>query len=164
MGTLAGVGAMGFVDDFVKVTRRRSLGLSGRGKLVPQFLMAFAVAWAIEHWAGHADTFSTVVTFPFLKKLLVDLGIFYIPFVTLVVVGVVERREPDRRPRRAGDRGRGHRGGDVHASWPMSTGNAVTARYLQIATCPQSGELSVFCGALVGAALGFLWFNAIPPR
>ena len=53
---------------------------------MPQFLVAFAVAWAIEHWAGHG-AFSTVVTFPFLKKLLLDLGIFYIPFVAVVVVG-----------------------------------------------------------------------------
>ena len=86
LATLVGVGAVGFADDWTKVTRRRSLGLTGRGKLVPQFLVAIAVAWAIEQWAGHG-AFSTVITFPFLKKLLIDLGVLYIPFVALVVVG-----------------------------------------------------------------------------
>jgi phospho-N-acetylmuramoyl-pentapeptide-transferase len=77
---------VGFADDFVKVTRRRNRGLSGRGKLIPQFLVALGVAWAITHWASHG-AFSTVITFPFLKRLLIPLGILYIPFVALVVVG-----------------------------------------------------------------------------
>jgi len=53
LGTLLALGAVGFADDYVKVTRRRNLGLSGRGKLIPQFLVALAVAWAITQWAGH---------------------------------------------------------------------------------------------------------------
>src|SRR5262249_1218937 len=66
LATLVAFGAVGFADDFIKFARRRNLGLSGRGKLVPQFLAALAIAWAIRHWAG-TETISTVVTFPFLK-------------------------------------------------------------------------------------------------
>jgi phospho-N-acetylmuramoyl-pentapeptide-transferase len=160
LGTLAGVGVVGFADDWVKVTRRRSLGLTGRGKLVPQFLMALAVGFAIEHWAGHG-AFSSVVTFPFLKKLLIDLGIFYIPFVAIVLVGSSN----------AVNLTDGLDGlaigavGIAAATYGVLayvTGNAVAARYLQIPYIPQSGELAVFCGALVGASLGFLWFNCHP--
>jgi phospho-N-acetylmuramoyl-pentapeptide-transferase len=160
MGALAGLGAVGFADDWVKVTKRRSLGLTGRGKLLPQFLMALAVGYAIEHWAGHG-VFSSVVTFPFLKKLLVDLGIFYIPFVAVVLVGSSN----------AVNLTDGLDGlaigavGIAAATYGVLayvTGNAVAARYLQIPYIPQSGELAVFCGALVGASLGFLWFNCHP--
>ncbi len=160
LGTLAGVGAVGFADDFVKVTRRRSLGLTGRGKLVPQFLMAFAVAWAIEHWAGHA-TFSTIVTFPFLKKLLVDLGVFYIPFVAVVVVGSSNAVNLTDGLDGLAIGAVGIAAG-TYGILAYVTGNAVTARYLQIPYIAQSGELAVFCGALVGASLGFLWFNCHP--
>ena len=160
MGALAGLGAVGFADDWVKVTKRRSLGLTGRGKLLPQFLMALAVGYAIEHWAGHG-VFSSVVTFPFLKRLLVDLGIFYIPFVAVVVVGCSN----------AVNLSDGLVGlaigavGIAAATYGVLayiTGNAVAARYLQIPYISQSGELAVFCGALVGASLGFLWFNCHP--
>jgi phospho-N-acetylmuramoyl-pentapeptide-transferase len=160
LGTLAGVGAVGFADDFVKVTRRRSLGLTGRGKLVPQFLMAFAVAWAIEHWAGHA-AFSSIVTFPFLKRLLVDLGIFYIPFVAVVVVGASNAVNLTDGLDGLAIGAVGIAAG-TYGILAYVTGNAVAARYLQIPYIPQSGELAVFCGALVGAALGFLWFNCHP--
>jgi phospho-N-acetylmuramoyl-pentapeptide-transferase len=160
LGTLAGAGAVGFADDWVKVTRRRSLGLTGRGKLVPQFLMALAVGYAIDQWAGHG-VFSSVVTFPFFKKLLVDLGIFYIPFVAVVVVGSCN----------AVNLTDGLDGlaigavGIAAATYGVLayvTGNAVAARYLQIPYIAQSGELAIFCGALVGASLGFLWFNCHP--
>jgi phospho-N-acetylmuramoyl-pentapeptide-transferase len=160
LGALAGMGAVGFADDWVKVTRRRSLGLTGRGKLLPQFLMALAVGFAVEHWAGHGQ-FSSVVTFPFLKKLIVDLGIFYIPFVALVLVGSSN----------AVNLTDGLDGlaigavgiaGATYGVLAYVTGNAVAARYLQIPYVPQSGELAVFCGALVGASLGFLWFNCHP--
>jgi phospho-N-acetylmuramoyl-pentapeptide-transferase len=160
MGALAGLGAVGFADDWVKVTKRRSLGLTGRGKLLPQFFMALAVGYAVEHWAGHG-VFSSVVTFPFLKKLLVDLGIFYIPFVAVVLVGSSN----------AVNLTDGLDGlaigavgiaGATYGVLAYVTGNAVAARYLQIPYIPQSGELAVFCGALVGASLGFLWFNCHP--
>ncbi|HEX9148241.1 MAG TPA: phospho-N-acetylmuramoyl-pentapeptide-transferase [Thermoanaerobaculia bacterium] len=160
LGTLAGLGVVGFADDFVKITQRRSLGLSGRGKLVPQFLVAFVAAWAIEHWAA-SGTFSTLVTFPFLKKLIIDLGAFYIPFVAVVLVGASN----------AVNLTDGLDGlaigvfGVAAATYALLayvSGNAVAARYLQLTYVPQAGELSVFCGALVGASLGFLWYNSHP--
>ncbi len=160
LGSLLAVGAVGFADDWVKVTRRRSLGLTGRGKLVPQFLVAFAVAWAIEQWAGQGG-FSTVVTFPFFKRLLVDLGILYIPFVAVVVVGSSNAVNLTDGLDGLAIGAVGIAAG-TYAILAYVTGNAVAARYLQIPFIPQSGELAVFCGALVGASLGFLWFNCHP--
>ena len=160
LATLVGVGAVGFADDWTKVTRRRSLGLTGRGKLVPQFLVAIAVAFAIEQWAGHG-AFSTVITFPFLKKLLLDLGVLYIPFVALVVVGSSNAVNLTDGLDGLATGAVGIAAG-TYALLAYVTGNAVAARYLQIPFIPQSGELAVFCGALVGARLGFLWFNCHP--
>ena len=160
LGTLTGLGAVGFADDWVKVTKRRSLGLTGRGKLVPQFLMALAVGWAITHWASHG-AFSTVITFPFLKKLLIPLGILYIPFVALVVVGSSNAVNLTDGLDGLAIGAVGIAAG-TYAVLAYVTGNAVAARYLQIPFIPQSGELTVFCGALVGASLGFLWFNCHP--
>jgi phospho-N-acetylmuramoyl-pentapeptide-transferase len=160
LATLVGVGAVGFADDWTKVAKRRSLGLTGRGKLVPQFLMAFAVAFAIEQWAGHG-AISTVVTFPFLKRALPDLGMLYIPFVALVVVGSSNAVNLTDGLDGLATGAVGIAAG-TYAVLAYVTGNAVAARYLQIPFIPQSGELAVFCGALVGAALGFLWFNCHP--
>ncbi len=160
LATLVGVGAVGFADDWTKVTKRRSLGLTGRGKLVPQFLVAFAVAFAIQQWAGHG-AISTVITVPFLKRVLPDLGILYIPFVALVVVGSSNAVNLTDGLDGLATGAVGIAAG-TYAVLAYVTGNAVAARYLQIPFIPQSGELAVFCGALVGAALGFLWFNCHP--
>jgi phospho-N-acetylmuramoyl-pentapeptide-transferase len=160
LGALLAVGVVGFADDWVKVTKRRSLGLSGRGKLVPQFLMALAVAWAIQQWAGHG-AFSTVVTFPFFKRLLVDLGILYIPFVALVVVGSSNAVNLTDGLDGLAIGAVGIAAG-TYGILAYVTGNVVAAKYLQIPYIPQSGELSIFCGALVGASLGVLRFNCHP--
>jgi len=160
LGTLVALGVVGFADDFVKFAKRRSLGLTGRGKLLPQILVALAIAWAIQQWAGHGSV-STLVTFPFLKRLVVDLGVLYLPFVATVVVGSSNAVNLT-------DGLDGLAIGSVgiaagtYAILAYVTGNALTARYLQIPFVPQSGELAVFCGALVGASLGFLWFNCHP--
>ena len=160
LATLVGVGAVGFADDWTKVTKRRSLGLTGRGKLVPQVLVAFAVAFAIQQWAGHG-AISTAITFPFLKRVLPDLGVLYIPFVALVVVGSSNAVNLTDGLDGLATGAVGIAAG-TYALLAYVTGNAVAARYLQIPFIPQSGELAVFCGALVGAALGFLWFNCHP--
>ena len=160
LGILAAMGAVGFADDYTKLLRKRSLGLTGRGKLLPQFLVALAAGWAIQQWASHGD-FSTVISFPFLKRLFLDLGAFYVPFVAIVLVGSSNAVNLT-------DGLDGLAIGSVgiaaatYAFLSYVTGNAVAARYLQIPFVPQSGELTVFCGALVGAALGFLWFNCHP--
>jgi phospho-N-acetylmuramoyl-pentapeptide-transferase len=160
LGTLLCVGAVGFADDYVKFSKHRNLGLTGRGKLIPQFLVALAVGWAIEQWASHG-AFSTVITFPFLKKLLIDLGILYIPFVAVVVVGSSNAVNLTDGLDGLAIGAVGIAAG-TYAVLAYVTGNAVAARYLQIPFIPQSGELAVFCGALVGASLGFLWFNCHP--
>ena len=160
LGTLVLLGAVGFADDFVKFSRRRSLGLTGRGKLLPQILVGLAIAWAIRQWAGHGMV-STLVTFPFFKRFVIDLGVLYLPFVATVVVGSSNAVNLT-------DGLDGLAIGSVgiaagtYAILAYVTGNALTARYLQIPFVPQSGELAVFCGALVGASLGFLWFNCHP--
>ena len=160
LATLLALGAVGFADDFVKFSRRRSLGLTGRGKLLPQILVSLAIAWAIRQWAGQGSI-SSVVTFPFLKRLVLDLGVFYLPFVAIVLVGASNAVNLT-------DGLDGLAIGSVgiaagtYAILAYVTGNAVAARYLQIPFVPQSGELAIFCGALVGASLGFLWFNCHP--
>ena len=160
LATLVAFGAVGFADDFIKFSRRRSLGLTGRGKLVPQFLVAFALAFAIERWAGQG-VISTVLTFPFLKRFLVDLGFLYVPFVALVLVGSSNAVNLTDGLDGLAIGAVGIAGG-TYAILTYVSGNAVAARYLQIPLVPQSGELAVFCGALVGASLGFLWFNCHP--
>ena len=160
LGTLVGLGIVGFADDYVKLTERRSLGLTGRGKLVPQFLVAFAVAWAIQNWAS-GGTFSTILTFPFFKRLILDLGAFYIPFVAVVLVGSSNAVNLTDGLDGLAIGAFGVAAG-TYGLLAYVSGNAVAARYLQIAYVPQAGELSVFCGALVGASLGFLWYNSHP--
>lgn len=160
LGTGVGLGIVGFADDFVKFSQRRSLGLTGRGKLVPQFLVAFGVAWAIQSWAT-GGPFSTVLTFPFFKRLILDLGAFYIPFVAVVLVGSSNAVNLTDGLDGLAIGAFGVAAG-TYALLSYVSGNAVAARYLQIAYVPQAGELSVFCGALVGASLGFLWYNSHP--
>jgi phospho-N-acetylmuramoyl-pentapeptide-transferase len=160
LGILLALGAVGFADDYTKVARKRSLGLTGRGKLLPQFLVALAAAWAIEQWATPA-AFSTVVTFPFLKKALLDLGVFYIPFVAVVLVGSSNAVNLTDGLDGLAIGAAGIAAG-TYAILAYLAGNAVAARYLQIPFVAQSGELSIFCGAMAGAALGFLWFNCHP--
>ncbi len=161
LGTLVALGFVGFADDFVKFARRRNLGLTGRGKLIPQFLVAFGAAFAILHWAGHGSI-STIVTVPFFKRLLLDLGVvLYIPFVAVVLVGSSNAVNLTDGLDGLAIGAVGIAAG-TYAILSYVTGNAVAARYLQIPFVPQSGELAVFCGALVGASLGFLWFNCHP--
>jgi len=162
LATLVSLGVVGFADDFVKFARRRNLGLTGRGKLIPQFLVAFALAWAIELWAGQG-AITTVVTFPFLKRVLLDLGLFYVPFVALVLVGSSNAVNLTDGLDGLAIGAVGIAAG-TYAILAYVTGNAVAARYLQIPFVARSGELAVFCGALVGAALGFLWFNCHPAQ
>ena len=160
LATLVALGGVGFADDYVKLTKRRSLGLTGRGKLLPQFLVALVIAWAIQQWAGQGG-FSTVVTFPFLKRAALSLGVFYAPFVALVLVGASNAVNLTDGLDGLAIGAAGIAGG-TYAILAYVTGNALTARYLQIVFVSGAGELAVFCGAIVGASLGFLWFNCHP--
>ncbi|EKF20801.1 phospho-N-acetylmuramoyl-pentapeptide-transferase [Nitratireductor pacificus] len=154
-----GFGAIGFYDDYLKVTKQSHLGFSGKLRLLAEFLIAGIAAWFIMR-AGQAP-FSSSLTFPFFKDFLINLGIFFIPFAAFVIVG-------------AGNAVNLTDGLDGLATVPVMvvaasfgviaylSGNAIFANYLQIHFVPGTGELAVILGAVIGAGLGFLWFNAPP--
>jgi phospho-N-acetylmuramoyl-pentapeptide-transferase len=154
-----GFGAVGAADDYLKLKSRSSHGLRGRLKLVIEAAIA-AVAAAIISGLT-AEPLGTSLAVPFFKNVLVPLGWWFIPVATFVMVGASNAVNLTD-------------GLDGLAIGPVMivagcfaliaylVGNAVFANYLQIHYVPGTGELAVFCGALVGAALGFLWFNAPP--
>jgi phospho-N-acetylmuramoyl-pentapeptide-transferase len=154
-----GYGAVGFGDDFLKLTKRNSKGLPGRLKLVLQIAIGLIAALAIVRIAPAELKGGLAV--PFLKDVLVPLGFLFVPFAILVMVGASNAVNLTD-------------GLDGLAIGPVMiaagcfalisylVGNTVFAGYLQIHYVPGAGELAVFCGALVGASLGFLWFNAPP--
>jgi phospho-N-acetylmuramoyl-pentapeptide-transferase len=154
-----GFGGIGFADDYLKLTRRNSKGLPGRVKLVAQIAVSAVAAGFVVALAP--DGLDTSLALPFFKDLLINLGWFFVPFAVLVMVGASNAVNLTD-------------GLDGLAIVPIMfvagcfaliaylTGNAVFSGYLQIHHVPGAGELAVFCGALVGASLGFLWFNAPP--
>ncbi|MBA4203889.1 MAG: phospho-N-acetylmuramoyl-pentapeptide-transferase [Polymorphum sp.] len=154
-----GFGAIGFYDDYLKVTKATHKGFSGKARLGIEFLIAGLAALAVTML--DKGTFATSISFPFVKDLLLNLGIFFIPFAAFVIVG-------------AGNAVNLTDGLDGLAIVPVMiasatfaliaylSGNAVFAEYLQIHHVPGTGELAVICGAVIGAGLGFLWFNAPP--
>ncbi|MFO7578535.1 MAG: phospho-N-acetylmuramoyl-pentapeptide-transferase [Pelovirga sp.] len=155
----AGYGAIGFIDDYLKVVRKNSDGISARQKLFWQVLIATGAA-VLLYSSGHVETHLGV---PFFKNVSPDLGIFYIPFAVLVMVGASNAVNLTD-------------GLDGLAIGPMIiaagtfllltylAGNANLASYLQITGIPGAGELAILCGAMVGAGLGFLWFNTYPAQ
>ena len=160
LATTAALGAIGFLDDWTKVRRKHNRGLSGRSKLMLQFAVTLAAAFLIQHWP-QASRLSTVLTFPFLKNAHLDLGILFVPFVSVVVVGSSN----------AVNLTDGLDGlaigavGIAAATYAVLTyvaGNSIVAHYLRVPFVSEAGELSVLCGAVVGASLGFLWFNCHP--
>ena len=154
-----GYGVVGFGDDFLKLTKRNSKGLPGKLKLALQIGIAVIAALAIS--AILPVELQTHLAVPFFKDVLIRLGPFFAPFAVLVMVGASNAVNLTD-------------GLDGLAIVPVMivagclaliaylVGNSVFAGYLQIHYVPGCGELAVFCGALVGASLGFLWFNAPP--
>ncbi|MBI5163960.1 MAG: phospho-N-acetylmuramoyl-pentapeptide-transferase [Magnetospirillum sp.] len=154
-----GYGLIGFLDDFLKVSKKNPKGLPGRIKLFGQVLIA--VSAAVWIYAIQREPLAGTLAVPFLKNLLIQLGWFAVPFAVLVIVGASNAVNLTD-------------GLDGLAIVPVMiasgvftlitylVGHAVFANYLQIHYVAGSGELAVFCGALVGAGLGFLWFNAPP--
>jgi len=151
--------AIGVLDDYKKLTKRSSDGISGRMKLAFQGAIAFVAAAWIAHITG--DPQGTGLALPFLKDFLLPLSWGFFLFAALVMMGTSNAVNLTD-------------GLDGLAIVPTMiaagcflviaylVGNALYAPYLGIVYVPGSGELAVFCGALVGAALGFLWFNAPP--
>lgn len=154
---LGGYGLIGFVDDYKKVVEKNSKGLSARQKIFWQVLLAGGVAVFLYLRPG----FNEMLYVPFFKNFHPDLGIFFIPFAALVIVGASNAVNLTD-------------GLDGLAIGPVAinaatymlfayvAGHATLSAYLQIPRVVGAGELAVICGAMVGAGLGFLWFNSYP--
>lgn len=154
-----GYGLIGFADDYLKVTKSNTKGLSGKLKLLAQVVIGVTAAYWIASTTG--DPLATKLAFPFFKNLLLDLGWFYLAFGVFVMVGTSNAVNLTD-------------GLDGLAIVPVMiattvfmliaylTGHIVFADYLQLHHIPGAGELAVFCAALIGASIGFLWFNAPP--
>jgi phospho-N-acetylmuramoyl-pentapeptide-transferase len=158
---LISFGLIGFLDDYAKVKLKNSKGVSGKVKLFWQFMFSFIAVYFISYFA-RADQ-ATHLAFPFFKNLFIDLGFFYLIFGMFVITGASNAVNLTD-------------GLDGLASGPIIivsmcfaiisylVGNAVFSEYLQIRSIPNSGEIAIFCAAIVGAALGFLWYNAPPAQ
>lgn len=154
-----GFGLIGFYDDYLKVTKQSDKGFSGKVRLLLEFIIAGVACYAI--MGAGKEPFSSSLTFPFFKDLLLNLGWFFVPFGAFVIVA-------------AGNAVNLTDGLDGLAIVPVMiaaasfgmiaylSGNAIFAGYLQIHFVQGTGEIAVLCGALIGAGLGFLWFNAPP--
>ena len=154
---IVGYGVLGFVDDYKKVVEKNPKGLSPRQKMFWQVLLAAGVGVILYNLPG----FSTELYLPFFKRVHPEMGLLFIPFVTLVIVGASNAVNLTD-------------GLDGLAIGPVTinaatyllfayiAGNARLSGYLQIPYVPGAGELAVLCGALVGAGLGFLWYNSYP--
>jgi phospho-N-acetylmuramoyl-pentapeptide-transferase len=154
-----GFGVIGFSDDYLKLTRRNSKGLPARVKFMAQILIAaLATLWIMRIAPEALESHLAV---PFLKSFLIDFAWFYLPFAIIVMVGASNAVNLTD-------------GLDGLAIVPVMiaagcfaliaylVGNTLFSDYLQLHYVPGAGELAVFSGALVGASLGFLWFNAPP--
>jgi phospho-N-acetylmuramoyl-pentapeptide-transferase len=154
-----GFGAIGFADDYLKLAKGSSRGLPGKIKLFGEVAIALGVCWWITAIADPAT--ATGLAIPLFKDLMIQMGWLFIPFAILVIVG-------------SGNAVNLTDGLDGLAIVPAMivagclavisylAGHSIFATYLQLFPVPGAGELAVFCGALVGASLGFLWFNAPP--
>jgi phospho-N-acetylmuramoyl-pentapeptide-transferase len=159
LGVTLGFGAIGFYDDYLKVTKQSHAGFSGRTRLFVEALIAVSACLVLASLAK--PPVATSLVFPFFKDAVVNLGWFFFVVGTFVIVG-------------AGNAVNLTDGLDGLAIVPVMiaaatfglisylAGNAVFAEYLQIHFVPGTGELAVVCGAMIGAGLGFLWFNAPP--
>ncbi len=154
-----GFGAIGFADDYRKLTKSHAKGIPGRVRLAAEVLVASAAtAWIMYLMPGDL---TTGLALPFVKNFLLDLGWFFLPFAIFVIVGSSNSVNLTD-------------GLDGLAIVPVMiaagcfglisylAGNAVFSNYLLLFSVPGAGELTVFCAALIGAGLGFLWFNAPP--
>ncbi|MET0272984.1 MAG: phospho-N-acetylmuramoyl-pentapeptide-transferase [Phenylobacterium sp.] len=162
----SGYGVLGFLDDYAKVTKQSSDGISGRVRLVLEALIAMAAVSLIIVFAARppeTPELLTSVAFPFFKQLVLDFGWFYLLFGAFIIVGAANAVNFTD-------------GLDGLATVPVMiasaafgliaylVGNYVFANYLQLHFVPGVGEVAVFCGSMIGAGLGFLWYNAPPAK
>jgi phospho-N-acetylmuramoyl-pentapeptide-transferase len=158
--TTAAFGGVGFLDDYLKIVRRNHHGLRPRYKVGCQALVALVVGVALLMLADRG-LYNTQLNFPFLKSAVPDLGWWYLPFTVFLLVSwsnAVNLTD--------GLDGLAISTFAIAAATLTGlayvTGHAVFAEYLLLVRIPGTGELAIFCGALVGASLGFLWYNAYP--
>ncbi|MEH0022733.1 MAG: phospho-N-acetylmuramoyl-pentapeptide-transferase [Desulfobacter sp.] len=152
-------GFIGFVDDYLMQVKKRNMGFTARGKFAIQVVFALIVSWLIYM----SPDFSPTLTVPFFKDFSPDLGIFYIPFACLVIVGTSN----------AVNLTDGLDGLAIgpyivasvtYMFFAYVAGHAQFADYLHVRHITSAGEISVICGILAGSGLGFLWFNAHPAQ
>ena len=152
-------GCIGFIDDYRKVTRRSSKGLKGRYKLALQIAAAGVVALVLYV----QPDFNSSITIPFFKTLTPDMGLFYLPLVVFIIVGTSNAVNlTDGLDGLA--IGPSIIAGATFLLFAYLSGHMKIAAYLQIPYVPQCGELAVLCGAMVGAGIGFLWYNTYPAQ
>jgi len=155
------LGFLGFVDDLLKIKLKNSRGLNSGLKLLGQLVIGFIAIFILSEYSDHQ--YLNNLYFPFFKNLVLPMGIFFIPFALFVIVGssnAVNLTD----------------GLDGLATVPVMlvalsftlisyvVGNMIFAEYLKIPYVYNAGELSIFCGAVFGACLGFLWYNAPPAK
>ncbi len=154
------MGIVGIIDDVMKNIKKKPKGLIGRYKLAGQISLGLLIGSIIYFYPGFRE-FRSVTTLPFFKDYVIDFGIFYIPMVVLVITGTSN----------AVNLTDGLDGlaiglvGIASVAWAAIayvSGRFDFANYLNIIALPGSGELTIFASAMLGAALGFLWFNSPP--
>jgi phospho-N-acetylmuramoyl-pentapeptide-transferase len=154
-----GFGFVGFLDDYLKVIKKHNRGLTGREKILGQTFIALVAAL----WLYFLPSFKTTLTIPFFEGVRPNLSYGFIPLAVLVIVGTANAVNLT-------DGLDGLAIGPVtiaavfYAIFAYLTGNAIIAKYLKITFIPGVGELTVFLGAVVGAGIGFLWYNSYPAQ
>jgi len=154
---LLGFGLIGFIDDYLKIKRKKNLGLRGKHKLLYQTFLSLIFCWLLFYQLR----FDTHLYFPFFKNLVINLGIGYLFFSILIFLGSSN----------AMNLTDGLDGlaivpfcvvAGVYTVLSYVTGHVKFANYLFIPYIPWAGELAIFCAILIGAGLGFLWYNSYP--
>jgi len=155
------LGALGLLDDILKIKYKNSSGLKSRYKFLGQVIIGILTLLILIKYSNHEYLYN--LYFPFFKNIILQMGIFFIPFGLFVIIGssnAVNLTD----------------GLDGLATVPVMlvalsftlicyvVGNTIFSEYLQIQYIPDVGELSIFCGSVVGACLGFLWYNAPPAK
>ena len=156
-----GLGVLGFIDDLFKIKFENSRGLNFKLKFLGQLVISLIAIYVLIEHSDHEYLYN--LYFPFFKNLILHLGLFFIPFALFVIIGssnAVNLTD----------------GLDGLATVPVMlvalsftlisyvVGNTIFAEYLQLQYIPGVGEISVFCGSIVGSCLGFLWYNAPPAK
>lgn len=153
--------AVGFLDDYTKITKRRSLGLRVKHKLAMQILFAALVGFYLLYLSKTTGYYNTELNFPFIKWWRPDIGGFYVVLIIIVIVGCSNAVNLT-------DGLDGLAIGSVliasaaYTALAYISGHFVFSEYLRIAFIKHAGEITVFGGSMIGASIGFLWYNAYP--